>query len=111
MPVVLKAIDILGIKQARSWNVATLNEFRKFFGLQPLSTFSDINSDPDVATSLKALYIQPDHVELYPGLVTEEARQVRVVGQGLCPGSTIAKTILSDAVALIRGDRFHTVVQ
>ena len=111
VPAILKAIDILGIEQARNWKVATLNEFRKFFDLKPYSTFSDINSDPDVAASLQALYVKPDYVELYPGLIAEEAKQVRVVGQGLCPGSTISKTILSDAVALIRGDRFYTVVQ
>ena len=110
VPAILRAVDILGIEQARSWKVATLNEFRKFFGLKPYSEFSEINSDPAVATSLEALYVQPDYVELYPGLVAEEAKQVRNVGQGLCPGYTVSKTILSDAVALVRGDRFYTVV-
>ena len=110
MPAILRAVEILGIEQARTWRVATLNEFRKFFSLEPYSTFSEINSDPDVAASLKALYVRPDNVELYPGLVAEEAKEARVVGQGLCPGYTISKTILSDAVALIRGDRFYTVV-
>ena len=110
MPAILKAVEILGIEQARSWKVATLNEFRKFFNLTPYSTFSDMNSDPEVAASLEALYGKPDYVELYPGLVAEEAKQPRVVGQGLCPGYTISKTVLSDAVALTRGDRFYTVV-
>jgi hypothetical protein len=30
-------------------------------------------------------------------------------GAGLCPGYTISRAILSDAVALTRGDRFMTV--
>lgn len=30
-------------------------------------------------------------------------------GAGLCPGFTISRAILSDAVALTRGDRFLTV--
>ena len=31
-------------------------------------------------------------------------------GQGLCLGFTVGKTILSDAIALVRGDRFYTDV-
>lgn len=32
-----------------------------------------------------------------------------VPGSGLCPGFTTSFAILSDAVALVRGDRFYTV--
>jgi len=32
-----------------------------------------------------------------------------VPGSGLCPGFTTSFTILSDAVALVRGDRFYTI--
>ena len=38
----------------------------------------------------------------------EEAK-VPGPGAGLCPGFTISRAILSDAVALSRGDRFMTV--
>jgi hypothetical protein len=110
VPTILKAVEVLGIEQGRKWKVATLNEFRKFFKLQPYSKFTDINSDEDVAQSLETLYVHPDYVELYPGLVAEEAKRVEIPGSGLCPGYTIATTILSDAVALVRGDRFYTVV-
>lgn len=44
VPVALKAVSILGIMQARKWNLATFNEFRKFFGLKPHATFEDFNS-------------------------------------------------------------------
>ena len=106
----MKAVETLGIEQGRKWKVATLNEFRKFFKLQPYATFKDINEDEDVAKSLETLYTHPDYVELYPGLVAEQAKHVEIPGSGLCPGYTIATTILSDAVALVRGDRFYTVV-
>ena len=99
----------MGIKQARSWNVATLNEFRKFFKLAPHTTFHDITKDPQVAQSLKALYGHPDYVEMYPGLVAEDAKEPMEPGSGLCPGYTISRAILADAVALTRGDRFYTV--
>lgn len=39
----MKAIEILGMKQAREWNVATLNEVRKFFKLKPHATFRKLD--------------------------------------------------------------------
>jgi len=109
VPVVMRLIETLGIKQARAWNVATLNEFRKFFKLEPYKDFSEITKDDEVAHSLKALYEHPDYVELYPGLVAEDAKEPLSPGSGLCPGYTTSRTILADAVALTRGDRFYTV--
>jgi len=109
VPEVLRAVEILGIMQARSWNLATLNEFRDFLGLTKHETFEDINSDPEVAEKLRHLYDHPDYVELYPGLVAEEAKVPMVPGSGLCPSFTVSRAVLSDAVALVRGDRFYTV--
>ena len=109
VPVVMKLIDVMGMNQARKWRVATLNEFRKFFKLEPHKHFSDITKDNDVATSLETLYTHPDYVELYPGLVAEDAKIPLVPGSGLCPGFTTSRTILADAAALTRGDRFYTV--
>lgn len=109
VPVVMKLIEVMGMKQARSWNVATLNEFRKFFKLEPHKTFKDITRDEEVAHALEALYQHPDYVELYPGIVVEDAKDAYEPGSGLCPGYTISRTILADAVALVRGDRFYTI--
>ena len=109
VPPILRSVEILGIQQARSWNVATLNELRQFFGLTPHETFEDINPDPYVADQLRHLYDHPDYVELYPGVVVEEAKKTMVPGSGLAPGFTISRAILSDAVTLIRSDRFYTV--
>lgn len=108
VPGVLRIVEILGIRQARIWQVATLNEFRKHFNLTPHTSFESINSDPEVAESLRRLYDEPDLVELYPGLVVEEAKVPRP-GQGLAPSYTVSRAILSDAVSLVRGDRFYTV--
>ena len=111
VPAILKAVEILGIKQARSWNLATLNEFRAFFNLKKHESFESINGDAEVADALKHFYDHPDLVELYPGLVVEEAKHPTgdEAGQGLSPNYTISRAVLSDAVALIRGDRFYTV--
>ncbi|KAH6707569.1 9,12-octadecadienoate 8-hydroperoxide 8R-isomerase [Leptodontidium sp. MPI-SDFR-AT-0119] len=108
VPKILKSVEILGIIQARSWNIASLNEFREFAGLKKHSTFEDINPDPEVAEKLKNLYDHPDYVELYPGLVAEKAKPPMSPGSGLCVNFTTSYAILSDAVGLVRGDRFYT---
>lgn len=109
VPKALKAIEILGINQARRWNVGSLNEFRKFFGLKDYETFEEINPDPEVADELRNLYEHPDFVELYPGIVAEDAKEPMAPGVGICPTYTISRAVLSDAVALVRGDRHYTV--
>ena len=111
VPVVLKLVEILGISQARGWHVGTLNELRKFMDLTPHKTFEDINPDPEVQEAMRALYKEPDFVEMYPGVVFEEAKKPFYPGSGLCPGFTISRAILSDAVTLVRGDRFYTLVR
>jgi linoleate 8R-lipoxygenase/9,12-octadecadienoate 8-hydroperoxide 8R-isomerase len=109
VPAVMRAIEVLGIEQSRAWNLATLNEFRKHFNLEPHRTFSDITSDAYVADQLKHLYGHPDKVEIYPGLVVEDAKQRMHPGSGLTPPYTVSRAVLSDAVALVRGDRFYTL--
>jgi cytochrome P450 len=109
IPKVMKAIEMLGIEQGRQWQLATLNEFRMFFKLKPYSTFLEVNSNPAIAEALDALYSHPDNIELYVGIQAEEAKKPFYPGSGLCPGFTISAAILSDAVALVRGDRFYTV--
>ena len=108
VPPILRAVEILGIKQARSWNLASLNEFRRHFNLKTYKTFEDMNSDPYVAEQLRRLYDTTDQVELYTGLVCENPKKDFVPGSGIMLPYTTSRAILSDAVALIRGDRFYT---
>lgn len=108
VPECLKNAEILGIIQARSWNLATLNEFRQFFNLAPYKSFEEINPDPYVADQLRRLYDHPDSVELYPGVNIESAKDLMAPGSGLCTNFTISRAILSDAVGLVRSDRFYT---
>ncbi|KAI1106136.1 heme peroxidase [Jackrogersella minutella] len=109
IPKALKIVEVLGINQARKWQVASLNEFREFFGLKKYDTFSDINSDPDIANILEKLYTDPDMVELYPGLMIENAKPIRNAGCGISPTYSVGRAVLSDAVTLVRSDRFNTL--
>ncbi|KIO24704.1 hypothetical protein M407DRAFT_25951 [Tulasnella calospora MUT 4182] len=113
-PHVMRIIEIMAIQQNRDWGTCSLNEFRKS-GIRErmlrtqqggesmaLATF---NSQPNPDTL--RLYQHPDNIELYVGLQAEEAKKL-VPGAGLCPGFTMSRAILADAVALVRGDRFLT---
>ena len=53
------------------------------------------------------LYGHIDNLELHVGMQAEEAKPP-IPGAGLCPGYTISRAILSDAVALVRGDPYLT---
>lgn len=108
VPAVMRAIEVLGIEQSRAWNLGSLNEFRKYFGLEAHTSFEDITSDKYVAEQLKHLYDHPDKVEIYPGIVVEDAKKPMAPGSGLTPPYTVSRAVLSDAVALVRGDRFYT---
>lgn len=109
IPKALKIVEILGINQARKWQVGSLNEFREFFGLKKYDKFTDINSNPDIANLLEKLYTDPDMVELYPGLMIEDIKPRRDTGSGICPTYSVGRAVLSDAVTLVRSDRFNTL--
>jgi hypothetical protein len=65
----MRVVEVMGIEQARSWGVCTMNEFRQFLGLRrtfalcyrfcsPLTiyiefnTFEEWNPDPEIAVRL-----------------------------------------------------------
>ncbi|CAF4606585.1 unnamed protein product [Rotaria sp. Silwood1] len=104
-PVAFRNMEISGILHARSMGVCTLNEYRHFLHLKTYESFEDLN--PELTERLAKLYKTIDDVELYPGLLCER-RKPAVDGSGLCPGYTTSLAILSDATALVRGDRFHS---
>jgi Animal haem peroxidase len=107
IPKVMRTIEILGIEQARSWKVATLNEFRKFFGMDPHKTFEEINPNPNKVKLMRHFYGHPDNIELYPGLYLEN---VNSPNPGWLPPVTQSRSIFSDGISVLRGDRFYTLV-
>ena len=44
-------------------------------------------------------------------MASEAAKEPMIPGVGIAPTYTISRAVLSDAVALVRGDRFYTVSQ
>lgn len=110
VPKALRMVEIAGILTARKWNLASLNEMRDFFKLKRHSSFEDINPDPKIADLLRKLYDHPDMVEMYPGIFLEDAKPAMDPGCGGCPPYTVGRAVFSDAVTLVRSDRFLTLV-
>ncbi|GLA37646.1 hypothetical protein AnigIFM63309_004597 [Aspergillus niger] len=109
VPKALRMVEIAGILTARKWNLASLNEMRDFFKLKRHSSFEDINPDPRIADLLRKLYDHPDMVEMYPGIFLEDAKPAMDPGCGGCPPYTVGRAVFSDAVTLVRSDRFLTL--
>lgn len=110
VPKALKIIEVTGILTARKWQLASLNEMREFFKLQRHETFEDINPDPEIADLLRKMYDHPDMVEMYPGLFLEDIKPRMDPGFGVSAPYTVGRAVLSDAVTLVRSDRFYTLV-
>ncbi|KAK3938600.1 heme peroxidase-domain-containing protein [Diplogelasinospora grovesii] len=109
VPKCLKPVEILGIIQARKWEIGTLNDFREFFGMKRHQTFESITRDTDVQNSLRDLYEHPDKVELYPGVFCESDEKMNADPGPSDIDSALWAAIFSDAITLVRSDRFYTV--
>ncbi|KAF9373214.1 hypothetical protein CPB97_000719 [Podila verticillata] len=111
VPTELAEVEVQGICGARKVGLCTLNEFRRFFNLKEYRSYEEMLSgpgvaaDPDVVKALERHYGPNgiDRVELYPGVVIEGTKT-----DGLSLPYTTSRAILSDAVNLLRNDRFYT---
>ncbi|KAF9975083.1 hypothetical protein BGZ73_001375 [Actinomortierella ambigua] len=110
VPAALEEAEVQGIRSARRVGLCTLNEFRRFFHLKEYTSYQEMvtrpgeAADPDVIAALEKHYGPNgiNRVELYPGVVIEATK-----ADGLALPYTASRAILSDAVNLLRNDRFY----
>ncbi|ORZ11462.1 heme peroxidase [Absidia repens] len=101
IPASFEHIEMAGIMQARQLKCCYFNEFREYLDLMPLKTFKDFSEKVEVQQALKDLYGTPDKVELYAGVMVERTLMI-----GLRLPYTMTRGVLSDAINLLRNDRF-----
>lgn len=95
-----------------------MNDFRDFFNMPRHKDFASISENVEVQNALRDLYDHPDKVELYPGIFCEGSRNDptnAAANLSLDPGPNeknfaLWAAIFSDAITLVRSDRFYTVV-
>ena len=97
----LATTDIL---RDRERGVPRYNEFRRQIGLNPITKFEDLTSDPEILAELKRLY--NNDVELIDALVGQLAETVRPEGFGF--GETAFQIFIMNASRRLMTDRFFT---
>ncbi|KDQ51439.1 hypothetical protein JAAARDRAFT_530376 [Jaapia argillacea MUCL 33604] len=101
IPACMRVVEIMVMKQARQWNVCSLNDFRKHLGLKPFTKFEEWNSSPEIVAQARRLYKDVANLELYPGLYAEDS----MGGSGLSLGYTMTYGLLVDIVTLVRSEQ------
>ncbi|MCH8829069.1 MAG: peroxidase, partial [Planctomycetes bacterium] len=90
----------LNIQRGRDHGLADYNQARIDLGLDPVNSFSEITSNPQLAAALEDLYGDVDHIDVWVGGLAEDHR----------PGSSVGElihTVLVDQFERLRdGDRF-----
>lgn len=90
----------LNIQRGRDHGLADYNSTRVAYGLDPVSSFDEISSNPDVVAALQATYESVDDIDLWVGGLAEDH----------VPGASMGKlfrTIIADQFSRLRdGDRF-----
>lgn len=91
----------LNIQRGRDHGLADYNQVRTELGLDPVTSFDQISSDPEVQSRLEAAYGSVDNIDAWVGMLAED--HVRGGSLGIT-----ASTIIGEQFRAIRdGDRFY----
>jgi peroxidase len=97
-------LPALNIQRGRDHGIPDLNSLRRAYGLQPYTTFAEINPDPQVIENLSLAYAGVDEIDAWVGGLAEPPVRGGMVGQTW-------SAILRDQFTRLRdGDRFWYAV-
>ncbi len=90
----------LNIQRGRDHGLPDYNQARIDLGLDPVTSFADITSDPDIQAALEAAYGSVDDIDVWVGGLAEDHVHGSSVGE-------LIQTMLVDQFERLRdGDRF-----
>ena len=90
----------LNIQRGRDHGLPSYNVARVKYGLEPVTSFEEISSDPEVVARLKAAYDNVEQIDLWAGGLAEDHKRKALVGP------LYYKIIVHQFEALRDGDRF-----
>ncbi|MDJ0649992.1 MAG: peroxidase family protein [Xenococcaceae cyanobacterium MO_188.B19] len=91
----------ININRGRLNGLADYNTIREAYGLEKVTSFAEITSDPQLQTQLENLYGTVDNIDAFVGLMAEDHVS------GAAVGETIRAVLVDQFVALRDGDRFY----
>lgn len=91
----------LNIQRGRDHGIPGYNKVRKGYGLVEKAAFTDITSNQELANKLASLYVSPDYIDPWIGMLCEDHLPGKEVGE-------LIFTVLTDQFYRLReGDRFY----
>ena len=90
----------LNIQRGRDHGLPSYNQVRLELGLEPVQTFSDITSDPELQSKLEETYGSVDQIDAWVGMLSEDHVDNANVGQ------TTFTVLVEQFQRLRDGDRF-----
>ncbi|MEM9915581.1 MAG: peroxidase family protein [Planctomycetota bacterium] len=90
----------LNIQRGRDHGIGTFNDLRVAFGLDEYTSFAELTDDTELAAALASIYGSIDEVDMWIGLMSEDA-----VPDGIL-GETLAIAMIDQFERLRDGDRF-----
>lgn len=91
----------LNIQRGRDHGLPDYNTARQDYGLDPVTSFADITSDPDVQNTLEDLFVTVDNIDVFVGGLAEDLHGGSMLGE-------LFTTILADQFTRLRdGDSFY----
>jgi len=90
----------LNIQRGRDHGLSDYNSVRVAYGLEPVTDFDQITSDPDLQSKLESVYDDVDDIDLWVGGLAEDHAHKALV-------SETVSAVLADQFSRLRdGDRF-----
>lgn len=91
----------INVQRGRDHGLPGYNDLREAFGLTRINNFADINSNLDVQNRLSDLYLSPDYIDPWIGVIVEDHLPGAAIGE-------LAAAIIKDQFHRLRkGDRFY----
>ena len=91
----------INMQRGRDRGLPDYNTMRQDYGLEPVSDFSEITSDPLMAETLEFLYGDVNDIDPWVGILSEDHMDAALFGQ------TAMTIIKQQFMALRDGDRFY----
>lgn len=90
----------LNIQRGRDHGLASYNQVRIAYGLDPVTSFDEITSDPEIQAALEAVYGDVENIDLWVGTLAEDHVEGASIGE-------LGRTVIADQFTRLRdGDRF-----